>query len=196
MPRKTNEYTNESISALKGADRVRRRPGVIFGSDGLEGCEHSIFEIMSNSIDEAREGFGQKIIVSRYLDHSVEVEDFGRGIPVDYNSAEERYNWELVFCELYAGGKFNTNSAENYEYSLGLNGLGLCATQYASEYMDVEIFRDHFRYELHFQKGEMSRTVLQKSRLPASKPAPKSNGNRIWKCLPTSTCRWNITRRY
>ncbi len=177
MPRKTNEYTNESISALKGADRVRRRPGVIFGSDGLEGCEHSIFEIMSNSIDEAREGFGQKIIVSRYLDHSVEVEDFGRGIPVDYNSAEQRYNWELVFCELYAGGKFNTNSAENYEYSLGLNGLGLCATQYSSEYMDVEIFRDHFRYELHFQKGEMVKNGFIKE--PTTR---KQTGTKIkWK---------------
>ena len=155
MARKTGEYNNESISSLKGADRVRKRPGVIFGSDGLEGCEHAVFEILSNSIDEAREGYGQKIIVTKYLDQSVEVQDFGRGIPVDYNRSESRYNWELVFCELYAGGKYNTNAAENYEYSLGLNGLGLCATQYSSEYMDVEIFRDGFRYDLHFRKGEL-----------------------------------------
>lgn len=154
MAKKKQEYNNESISSLKGADRVRKRPSVIFGSDGAEGCQHSIFEILSNSIDEAREGYGSKIIVTRYADHSVEVEDFGRGIPVDYNSNEERYNWELVFCELYAGGKYNTNGGENYEYSLGLNGLGLCATQYSSEYMDVEIFRDDTRYTLHFEKGE------------------------------------------
>ncbi len=154
MAKKVQEYNNESISALKGADRVRKRPGVIFGSDGVDGCEHSVFEILSNSIDEAREGFGEKIIITRYLDHSVEVEDFGRGIPVDFNQNEQRYNWELVFCELYAGGKYNTNEAESYEFSLGLNGLGLCATQYSSEYMDVEIFRDKTKYNLHFEKGE------------------------------------------
>ncbi|MFT9055488.1 MAG: DNA topoisomerase, partial [Ethanoligenens sp.] len=130
-------YGNDSISTLKGADRVRKRPGVIFGSDGLEGCEHSIFEILSNSIDEAREGYGDRIIITRYADHSVQVEDFGRGVPVDYNQTEKRFNWELVYCELYAGGKYNTQAGESYEYSLGLNGLGACATQYSSRYMDV-----------------------------------------------------------
>ncbi len=154
MSKKTQSYDNESISSLKGADRVRKRPSVIFGSDGLEGCQHSFFEILSNSIDEAREGYGDKIIVTRYLDGSLEVEDFGRGIPVDFNQREQRFNWELVFCELYAGGKYNTNDGESYEFSLGLNGLGLCATQYSSEYMDVEIFRDAFQYNLRFEKGE------------------------------------------
>ena len=154
MPKKNTEYGNESISSLKGADRVRKRPGVIFGSDGLDGCQHAVFEILSNSIDEAREGFGDRIIVTRYLDGSIEIEDFGRGIPVDYNPREERYNWELVFCELYAGGKYQTNEGESYEYSLGLNGLGLCATQYSSEYMDVEIYRDHCKYTLRFEHGE------------------------------------------
>ena len=154
MAKKVNEYSNESIASLKGADRVRKRPAVIFGSDGLEGCEHAIFEILSNSIDEAREGYGNKIIVTRYSDHSVSVEDFGRGMPVDYNRNEERYNWELLFCEMYAGGKYNTLDGDNYEFSLGLNGLGLCATQYSSEYMNAEIYRDGFKYELHFEKGE------------------------------------------
>ena len=146
-------YGNESIKSLKGADRVRKRPAVIFGSDGIEGCEHSIFEIMSNSIDEAREGHGSKIIVTRFLDGSVEVQDFGRGIPVDYNKNEDKYNWELLFCELYAGGKYD-NGGDNYEFSLGLNGLGLCATQYASEYMDAEIKSGGFKYNLHFEHGE------------------------------------------
>ncbi|MCL2856420.1 MAG: toprim domain-containing protein [Oscillospiraceae bacterium] len=150
--RKDTQYTNESISALKGADRVRKRPGVIFGSDGLEGCQHSVFEILSNSVDEARLGYGDKIIVTKFLDHSVQIQDFGRGIPVDWNQNEEKYNWELIFCELYAGGKFE---AEDYGYSLGLNGLGLCATQYASEYMDVEILREGQRYNLHFEHGEI-----------------------------------------
>ena len=154
MAKKNSGYTNESVVSLKGADRVRKRPAVIFGSDGIEGCEHSVFEIISNSIDEAREGFGKKIIVTRYADNSIEVEDFGRGAPVDYNTKEERYNWELLYCEMYAGAKYNTNNAESYEYSLGLNGLGLCSTQYSSEYMDVEIKRDGYKYSLHFEHGE------------------------------------------
>ena len=151
-PKKAN-YGNESISALKGADRVRKRPGVIFGSDGLEGCEHAVFEILSNAIDEAREGHGSLITVTRFLDQSIQVEDQGRGCPVDWNENEQKYNWELVFCELYAGGKYGS-SGDNYEYSLGLNGLGSCATQYASAYMDVDVWRDGFHYSLHFEKGE------------------------------------------
>lgn len=147
-------YGNESISSLKGADRVRKRPGVIFGSDGLEGCQHAVFEILSNSIDEAREGHGSSITVTRYKDGSIEVEDFGRGCPVDWNAKENRFNWELVFCELYAGGKYGNAEGENYEFSLGLNGLGSCATQYSSEYMDVTVWREGNKYSLHFEKGE------------------------------------------
>ena len=154
MAKASKTYGNESISALKGADRVRKRPAVIFGSDGLEGCEHAVFEILSNAIDEAREGHGSLITVTRYEDKSIEVEDFGRGCPVDWNEKEQKYNWELVFCELYAGGKYNNNDGDNYEYSLGLNGLGSCATQYASEYFDAVIHRDGFEYTLHFEKGE------------------------------------------
>ena len=149
---KKKDYGNDSITMLKGADKVRKRPAVIFGSDGLDGCEHSIFEVISNSIDEARAGFGKKIIITYYRNHDIEVEDFGRGCPVDYNNNEKRYNWELVYCELYAGGKYDASS-ESYEYSLGLNGLGLCATQFASEYMDVEVIRDGYKYNLHFEKG-------------------------------------------
>lgn len=169
-------YTEESISQLKGADRVRKRPAVIFGSDGIDGCQHAIFEILSNSIDEAREGFGNKIIVTRYLDKSIEVQDFGRGIPMDYNEKEQRYNWELVFCELYAGGKYNTNSGGSYEYSLGLNGLGLCSTQYASEYMDAEIHKNGIKYIMHFKEGNPVGELIRE-------PYPKKDtGSRIhWK---------------
>ena len=149
------QYGNESISQLKGADRVRKRPGVIFGSDGLDGCEHSVFEILSNSIDEAREGHGNLITLTYFEDRSIEVEDFGRGCPVDWNSTEQKYNWELVFCELYAGGKYKNTDGGDYEYSLGLNGLGSCATQYASEYMDVTVWRDGNKYSLHFEKGKV-----------------------------------------
>ena len=172
---KKNDYTNESIRSLKGADRVRKRPAVIFGSNDIEGCEHSIFEIMSNSIDEAREGRGNKIVVTRFRDCSVEVQDFGAGIPVDYNKAEKEENWKLLFCELYAGGKYG-DGADNYEFSLGLNGLGLCATQYASEYMDAEIHRDGFSYTLHFERGK---NIGGLKKEPYSK---KDTGTRIkWK---------------
>ena len=152
---KKQSYGNESITTLKGADRVRKRPAVIFGSDGLDGCEHAVFEILSNAIDEAREGYGNLVIVTRYEDHSIEVEDFGRGCPVDWNEKEQRYNWELVFCEMYAGGKYNNTAGDNYEFSLGLNGLGTCATQYASKYFDARIYRDGFKYTLHFERGNI-----------------------------------------
>ena len=155
MSKTTEQYGNDSISQLKGADRVRKRPGVIFGSDGLDGCEHAVFEILSNAIDEAREGHGNLITLSYYEDGSIEVEDFGRGCPLDWNPTEKRFNWELVFCELYAGGKYKNDAGGDYEYSLGLNGLGSCATQYASEYMDVTVWRDGNKYTLHFKKGQV-----------------------------------------
>ena len=148
------QYGNDSISQLKGADRVRKRPGVIFGSDGLDGCEHAVFEILSNAIDEAREGYGELITLTYFEDRSIEVEDNGRGCPMDWNPNEKRFNWELVFCELYAGGKYKNADGGDYEYSLGLNGLGSCATQYASEYMDVTVRRDGNKYTLHFKKGK------------------------------------------
>jgi len=173
----TNEgYGNESISTLKGSERVRLRPSVIFGSDGLEGCQHAVFEILANAIDEAREGYGNKILVTLHEDHSVTIEDFGRGVPLDYNENEKRYNWELVFCELYAGGKYNNNEGEHYEFSLGLNGLGACATQYSSEFMDVTVKRDGYLFELHFEKGENI------GGLEKTKTTDKSTGTKIhWK---------------
>ena len=175
MATKKQDYGNDSISALKGADRVRKRPGVIFGSDGLEGCEHAVFEILSNSIDEAREGHGKVITVTRFLDRSIQVEDAGRGCPVDWNEKEQRYNWELVYCELYAGGKYGNGDGDNYEYSLGLNGLGACATQYASRYMDVTVWRDGFEYTLHFERGEL---VGELGKTPLPKSQAKKTGTR------------------
>ena len=169
------DYGNESISSLKGADRVRKRPAVIFGSDALEGCEHAVFEILSNSIDEARAGHGKVITVTRFLDRSIQVEDAGRGCPVDWNEKEGRFNWELVYCELYAGGKYDNLSGENYEYSLGLNGLGACATQYSSRYMDVTVWRDGFEYQLHFERGEL---VGEMGKTPLPKSQARKTGTR------------------
>ncbi len=172
MAKKT-DYGNNDIEMLEGPDKVRKRPAVIFGSDGIDGCQHSVFEIISNSIDEAREGYGNKIIITKYLDKSIEVQDFGRGMPVDWNSKYNRYNWELLFCEMYAGGKYNTNEGGSYEYSLGLNGLGLCSTQFSSEYMDAEIHREGKCYKLHFEKGLIVGDMLEE-------PYPKRDtGTRI-----------------
>lgn len=149
----STNYGDNSLVSLKGPDQVRKRPAVIFGSDGIEGCRHSVFEILSNSIDEAREGYGNRIIITKYLDNSIEVQDFGRGIPIDYNKNEEKYNWELAFCTLYAGGKYNNNDGENYTFALGLNGLGLCATQFSAEYMEVVSKNGTWEYDLRFEKG-------------------------------------------
>ena len=163
---RNSSYDNRSISALKGADRVRKRPAVIFGSDGLEGCEHSVFEILSNAVDEAREGFGDEIKMTVYLDNSIEVDDHGRGVPLGYNEPEGRYNWELIYCELYAGGKYDNNlENSSYEYSLGLNGLGACATQCSSEYMNVKSYDGKSVYEISFEKGEPV-TGLSETELP------------------------------
>ena len=170
---KKASYGNDDIVSLKGPDLVRIRPAVIFGSDDIDGCQHSVLEILSNSLDEARERFGDKIVITRYLDHSVEIQDFGRGIPVDYNTKEKKFNWELVFCTLYAGGKYSKGGDNSYGYSLGLNGLGLCATQFASEYMEAEIHRDGFCYKLNFKKGKL---VGQMEKEPYSK---RDTGSRI-----------------
>lgn len=147
-------YGDQSISSLKGADRVRKRPAVIFGSDGLEGCEHSYFEILSNAVDEAREGHGNVITTTLYKDKSIKVDDHGRGVPLGYNKKEEQWNWYLIYCELYAGGKYDNNGGGSaYEFSLGLNGLGACATQYSSEYMDVYSYDGSTERHIAFKKG-------------------------------------------
>ena len=156
MVKKTKSYDNNSITMLKGADRVRKRPAVIFGSDGLEGCEHSVFEILSNAVDEAKEGYGNLINTTVFRDGTIRIEDFGRGVPLDYNEKEGKYNWELVYCELYAGSKYNNNAGDEalYQYSLGLNGLGAAATQYSSEFMKVQSYRTTEMLEMNFVKGE------------------------------------------
>ena len=172
-------YNNQSIKSLKGADRVRKRPGVIFGSDGLDGCAHSFFEILSNSVDEAREGYGNEIEVVAYNDKSISVSDRGRGVPLGYNEAEGRYNWELIYCELYAGGKYDNNNDESaYEYSLGLNGLGACATQYASEFMDVFSYDGINEYSISFKKGEPVTELMTR---PLSKGERRTGTRVFWR---------------
>ena len=176
---KKPSYDDQSIKSLKGAERVRKRPAVIFGSDDLIGCQHSFIEILANAVDEAREGFGTKIIVKKFKDLSIEVEDFGRGVPLGYNEKEKRWNWELVFCELYAGGKYDNNGDNSaYEFSLGLNGLGATATQYSSEYMTVKSYNGTTLSEMSFKKGEPV-GKLKVSELKDLKPGSKKQGTII-----------------
>ncbi|MBE6554376.1 MAG: DNA topoisomerase [Ruminococcaceae bacterium] len=164
------QYDNQSIKALKGADRVRKRPAVIFGSDGLEGCQHSFFEILSNAVDEAREGHGNEIRVTAFRDKSIRVDDRGRGVPLGWNEREGRWNWDLIYCELYAGGKYDNNSdGSAYEYSLGLNGLGACATQYSSEFMTVHSYDGKTERSIRFKKGEVDGELEERPLTPKEK---------------------------
>lgn len=187
-------YNNQSITSLKGADRVRKRPAVIFGSDGLEGCEHSVFEILSNSVDEAREGYGSEIVITAFADHSIEVDDHGRGIPLGWNESEGRWNWDLVYCELYAGGKYENNSDGGaYEYSLGLNGLGACATQYSSEYFDVKSYDGSQVSEISFKKGE---PVTELTTRPLEKKERRTGTVQRWRPDLEVFTDVNIPREY
>jgi DNA gyrase subunit B len=148
------EYGDDSIESLQGAERVRKKPEVYLGTNGLEGCQHAFFEILANSMDESREGYGNVITITVWKDHTLQVEDDGRGVPMGWNERQKRFNWDLIFCELYASGKYQNNSGSSaYQYSLGTNGLGACATQCSSEFMNVCSYSGGKISEMHFQKG-------------------------------------------
>jgi len=144
-------YGQNSITTLKEEQQVRQRPAVIFGTNDEYGAAHGVYEIIANAIDEAREGYGKQIRIVMLNDGTVEVSDDGRGVPMGWNDAEKKYNWELVFCTLYASGKYNSAS---YGESLGLNGLGATAMQYASEFMDVFSTRGKETSIMRFKKGK------------------------------------------
>lgn len=172
---KKTAYNDQSIKSLKGADRVRKKPAAMLGSDDIIGCQHTFIEILANAVDEAREGYGSEIIVTKFKDLSIEVEDFGRGVPLGYNENEKRWNWDLVFCELYAGGKYGNNDGSAYEFSLGTNGLGATATQYSSEYMNVKSYNGTTLSEIDFKKG----VVASDLRVSELKPGGKRKGTII-----------------
>ena len=163
------EYNNDSIRALKGAERVREKPAVIFGSDGLEGCEHAFFEILSNSVDEAREGHGKEITVTVFKDRSIMVDDHGRGVPLGWNEKEGRWNWDLIYCEMYAGGKYGNSKDSAYVFSLGTHGLGACGTQYTSEFMKVQSFDGTTERSINFKKGNAVGELQERPLVPKEK---------------------------
>lgn len=167
-------YNENSIGQLLGADRVRKRPAAVLGSDGLRGAQHCFWEIFGNATDEHSAGFGDQFDIKRYNDGSLSFRDYGRGVPLGWNESRQTYNWHLIYNEMYGGGKYDDNQEElakvtdwskfdsrkyNYLYSIGLNGLGASATQYCSEFFHVESIRvsdengKRYKYEMDFEHG-------------------------------------------
>ena len=160
---KKNYYGNESIETIDTErDQVRQKPTIYFGTNDVKGCAHGTFELVTNSLDEIREGHGNFIKVVVDDNNVITVIDNARGVPMGYNTAKETFNWYLVYCKLFASGKYN---ASNYGASAGLNGVGASITQFASTFMKVVSSRKELviengkeklvgkRYTMNFKDG-------------------------------------------
>ncbi len=144
----SKHYDSKDIVVLEGLDAVRMRPGMYIGTTGTKGLHHLLWEIVDNSIDEISNGFGNTIIVTLFNDGSAQVEDNGRGIPVDKHPQMGVSGVEVVFTQLHAGGKFNNN---NYGYSGGLHGVGASVTNALSRWLDVIVCREGKKYKMRFE---------------------------------------------
>ena len=161
--KKTNEYSAKNLEVLEGLDAVRMRPGMYIGSTGIKGLHHILWEIVDNAIDEAANGFANKIKVTLYKDGSASVEDNGRGIPTDVHPKEKVSGVQLIFTKLHAGGKFGQG---NYEYSGGLHGVGASVTNALSEWLTVEVYRNKRIYKMSFHSRYNARKKKIDSGLP------------------------------
>lgn len=159
-------YNDNSISSLKNEDRVRERVEVMLGSNDIRGAFHTVTEIVGNAADEASINPDMTITVIYHKDNSITVADEGRGVPMGWNEAEGRYNWDLIYNELYAGGKYN---GDNYQYSIGLNGVGATATQYTSEFCKVTSYREGKCFVKDFKSGRPTDEPLQITDAPNHK---------------------------
>lgn len=157
-----NSYKAEDIKILEGLDAVRLRPGMYIGTTGVKGLHHILWEIVDNAVDEAANGFANKIEVKLYKDGSASVEDNGRGIPTDIHSKAGVSGVEVVFTQLHAGGKFD---ADNYSYSGGLHGVGASVTNALSEWLTVEVYKDTI-YRMDFHSYLDKETGKIKSGIP------------------------------
>jgi DNA gyrase subunit B len=143
----TEKYDSSKIQVLEGLNAVRMRPGMYIGGTGVKGMHHLLWEIVDNSIDEVANGFGNKICVTINKDSSISVMDDGRGVPVDVHPQLKVSGVEVVFTQLHAGGKFNS---DNYNFSGGLHGVGASVTNALSEWCEVTVFKDGQTYFIRF----------------------------------------------
>ncbi len=152
------KYTAQNIELLSEMEGVRKRPGMYIGSTNSQGLHHLIWEIVDNGVDEAVNGYGDKVSVTIHKDGSVSVEDEGRGIPVDIHKATGIPAVQLVYTTLHSGGKFSNKS---YTTSAGLHGVGATVTNALSEWIDITVFRDGNIYHLRFEDGGKLVTPLE-----------------------------------
>ena len=152
------KYDSAQIQVLEGLDAVRMRPGMYIGTTGLKGYHHLLWEIVDNSIDEVSNGYGDKIVITINADGSATVEDNGRGIPVDMHPTLKKSGVEVVFTQLHAGGKFNSNT---YGYSGGLHGVGASVANALSSWLNVTVCKDKKKYYMEFASKEDSTGKLR-----------------------------------
>lgn len=157
-------YKAEDIKILEGLDAVRLRPGMYIGTTGVKGLHHILWEIVDNAIDEAANGFANKIEIKLYKDGSASVEDNGRGIPTDIHSKAGVSGVQVVFTQLHAGGKFD---ADNYNYSGGLHGVGASVTNALSEWLTVEVYKNTI-FSMNFHSFLDEKTGKVKSGVPVA----------------------------
>ncbi len=157
-------YKAEDIKILEGLDAVRMRPGMYIGTTSVKGLHHILWEIVDNAVDEAANGYADKIQIKLYKDGSASVEDNGRGIPIDIHSKAGVSGVQVVFTQLHAGGKFD---ADNYNYSGGLHGVGASVTNALSEWLKVEVYKNTV-HAIEFHSYEDKQTGKIKSGVPVA----------------------------
>src|SRR2546427_7786590 len=143
-------YTAKDITVLEGLEPVRLRPGMYIGSTGPRGLHHLVYEVVDNSVDEALAGRNDRIEVTLHPDHSVTVQDWGSGIPVDVMEGQGESALTVVLTKLHSGGKFG---GEGYKVSGGLHGVGVSVVNALSEWLIAEVRRDGKVYRQEFARG-------------------------------------------
>ena len=180
-------YDAKDIKVLEGLDAVRMRPGMYIGTTGPRGLHHLLWEIVDNAIDEAANGFCNRIFVTIFKDGSIAVEDEGRGIPTDIHPTLKKSGVEVVFTQLHAGGKFDN---ENYAYSGGLHGVGASVVNALSRWLVVDVFKNNKHFRQSFSSKIVSGTKISGG-VPDGPLAEVGSTNKHGTCvrfLPDDRC--------